>query len=157
MDLDNLFSVTFILAGANGFSGTVLFDNMVTDNGIIINGFNKKTELFSAADQSKGHITSIELYNKDGTPAGTSAIKPIAAAKKASMSVKNGNVSLTANASGFASIDVFNMIGKRVMTLHRGNLSAGRHTFSLQGLNKGQYIIRAKGAGLNATQKVLLK
>ena len=157
MDLDNLFSVTFILAGANGFEGTVLFDNMVTDNGIIINGFNKKTELFSAADQSKGHITSIELYNKDGTPAGTSAIKPIAAAKKASMSVKNGNVSLTANTSGFASIDVFNMIGKRVMTLHRGNLSAGSHTFSLQGLNKGQYIIRAKGAGFNATQKVLLK
>ena len=73
------------------------------------------------------------------------------------MSVKNGNVSLTANTSGFASIDVFNMIGKRVMTLHRGNLSAGSHTFSLQGLNKGQYIIRAKGAGLNATQKVLLK
>ena len=49
------------------------------------------------------------------------------------------------------------MIGKRVMTLHRGNLSAGSHTFSLQGLNKGQYIIRVKGAGFNATQKVLLK
>ena len=157
MDLDNLFSVTFILAGANGFSGTVLFDNMVTDNGIIINGFNKKTELFTAADQSKGHIASIELFNKDGTPVTPSALKPIAAAKKAGMSVKNGNVSLTANVSGFASIDVFNMIGKRIATLHRGNLSAGSHTFSLQNLNKGQYIIRVKGAGLNATQKVLIK
>ena len=157
MDLDKLFSVTFILAGANGFEGTVLFDNMVTDNGIIINGFNKKTELFTAADQSKGHIASIELFNKDGTPVTPNAIKPIAAAKKAGMSVKNGNLSLTANASGFASIDVFNMIGKRIATLHRGNLSAGSHTFSLQNLNKGQYIIRVKGAGLNATQKVLIK
>ena len=73
------------------------------------------------------------------------------------MSVKNGNLSLTANASGFASIDVFNMLGKRIATLHRGNLSAGSHTFSLQNLNKGQYIIRVKGAGLNATQKVLIK
>ena len=157
MDLDKLFSVTFILAGANGFEGTVLFDNMVTDNGIIINGFNKKTELFTAADQSKGHIASIELFNKDGTPVTPNAIKPIAAAKKAGMSVKNGNLSLTANASGFASIDVFNMLGKRIVTLHRGNLSAGSHTFSLQNLNKGQYIIRVKGAGFNATQKVLIK
>jgi hypothetical protein len=49
------------------------------------------------------------------------------------------------------------MLGKRIVTLHRGNLSAGSHTFSLQNLNKGQYIIRAKGAGISATQKVLIK
>ena len=157
MDLDKLFSVTFILAGANGFEGTVLFDNMVTDNGIIINGFNKKTELFTAADQSKGHIASIELLNKDGTPLTPNAIKPIAATKKASLRVNGMNVALTAGKAGFASIDVFNMIGKRVATLYRGNLSAGEHSFSLKNLSKGQYIIRAKGAGIAATQKVLIK
>ena len=67
------------------------------------------------------------------------------------------NIAFTAAKAGFTSIDVFNMSGKRVSTLHRGNLSAGSHTFSLQNLNKGQYIIRAKGAGISATQKVLIK
>ena len=154
MDLDNLFSVTFILAGANGFEGTVLFDNMVTDNGIIINGFNKNTELFTAADQSKGHIASIELFNKDGTP---TALKPIAVAKNSGIRVHNGNVALTASKAGFASLDIFNTNGKRVATLFRGNLSAGEHSFSLQNMAKGQYIIRAKGMGIAATKPILVK
>ena len=154
IDLDNLFSVTFILAGANGFEGTVLFDNMVTDNGIIINGFNKKTELFTAADQSKGHIASIELYNKDGTP---TAIKPIAIAKNSSLRVNGSNVAFTASKAGFASIDVFSTNGKRVATLYRGTLSAGEHSFSLQNMAKGQYIIRAKGMGIAATKPILIK
>ena len=154
MDLDNIFSVTFILAGANGFEGTVLFDNMVTDNGLIINGFNKKTELFTAADQSKGHIASIELYNKDGTP---TAIKPTAIAKNSGLHVNGTNVAFTAGKAGFASIDVFNMNGKRVATLYRGTLSAGEHSFSLQNMPKGQYIIRAKGAGIAATKPIFIK
>ncbi|MBR6449817.1 MAG: T9SS type A sorting domain-containing protein [Fibrobacter sp.] len=155
IDLDKLFSVTFILAGANGFEGTVLFDNMVTDNGIIINGFNKKTELFSAADQSKGHIASIELYNKDGTP--SSALKPVALVTKSGLRMNGTNVAFTTAKAGFASIDVFNMNGKRVSTLHRGNLSAGEHSFSLKGISKGQYIIRVKGMGINASKLVLIK
>ncbi len=154
MDLDNLFSVTFILAGANGFEGTVLFDNMVTDNGIIINGFNKKTELFTAADQSKGHIASIELYNKDGTP---TALKPSAIAKSSGIRMNGSNIVFTASKAGFASIDVFNMNGKRVATLYRGTLSAGEHSFSLQNMAKGQYIIRAKGTGIAATKPILIK
>ena len=156
MDLDNLFSVTFILAGANGFEGTVLFDNMVTDNGIIINGFNKKTELFTAADQSKGHIASIELFNKDCTPIST-ALKPTAIAKNSGLRVNGTNVAFTASKAGFASLDIFNTNGKRVATLFRGNLSAGEHSFSLQNMAKGQYIIRAKGIGIAATKPILIK
>lgn len=157
MDLDNLFSVTFILAGANGFEGTVFFDNMVTDNGIIINGFNKKTELFTAADQSKGHIASIALYNKDGTP--TTAIKQtVAAAKSLSkLSVTGTTVSLTTAKAGKVSVDVFGMNGKRVATLYKGNLTAGTNAFSLADMPKGRYIVRVKGAGLAATQPVLIK
>ena len=157
MDLDNLFSVTFILAGANGFEGTVLFDNLVTDNGIVINGFNKKTELFSAADQSKGHIASIELFNKDGTPVNTSAIKPIVAASASKISVVGNSISLTTAKAGLVSVDVFGMNGKRVATLYKGNLAAGTYAFGLADMPKGQYIVRVKGAGLTATQPVLIK
>ena len=156
MDLNNLFSVTLIVGGAAGFNGLVLFDNMVADNGKIISGFNKKTELFSAASISTGHVESIELYNKDGTPV-TTSLKPFTAARNAGLKVDGGSVSLTTNASGFASIDVFNMIGKRVSTLYRGTLTAGDHKFSLQNLSKGQYFIRVKGAGISASKRIQVK
>ena len=145
------------MAGANGFEGTVLFDNLVTDNGIVINGFNKKTELFSAADQSKGHIASIELFNKDGTPVNTSAIKPIVAASASKISVVGNSISLTTAKAGLVSVDVFGMNGKRVATLYKGNLAAGTYAFGLADMPKGQYIVRVKGAGLTATQPVLIK
>ena len=156
MDLGNIFSVTLIVGGAAGFNGLVLFDNMVTDNGIIINGFNKKTELFTAAEQSVGHVASVELYNKDGTPA-TSALKPVIHASNSGLHVYGSNVAFTASKSGFASVDVFNMNGKRVATLYRGNLSAGEHSFSLQNIAKGQYVIRVKGAGIAASKRILVK
>ncbi len=157
MDLNNLFSVTLIVGGAAGFSGLVLFDNMVADNGKVISGFNKKTELFSAASISTGHITSIELYNKDGTPVTPNAIKPVAFATKSGLHMNGTNIAFTTAKAGFTSIDVFNMIGKRIATLHRGNLSAGEHSFSLKDLSKGQYIIRVKGMGLSASKLVLIK
>ena len=156
MDLNNLFSVTLIVGGAAGFSGLVLFDNMVADNGKVISGFNKKTELFSAASISTGHITNIELYNKDGTPA-TAAIKPVAFTTKSVLRMNGTNVAFTAAKAGFTSIDVFNMSGKRIATLHRGNLSAGEHSFSLQNLAKGQYVIRVKGTGIAAMKSISIK
>lgn len=156
MDLDNIFSVTLIVGGAAGFNGLVLFDNMVTDNGIVINGFNKKTELFTAADQSKAHVSGIDLYNKDGSPI-SAAIKPVAIAKNAGLRVSGSNVAFTANKTGFVSVDIFNMNGKRVSTLYRGNLSAGEHSFSLQNIAKGQYVIRVKGAEIAASKLVHVK
>ena len=152
-----MFSVTLIVGGAAGFNGLVLFDNMVTDNGIIINGFNKKAELFTAAEQSVGHVTSIELFNKDGTPVSPNAIKPVAAAVKSGFRVNGTNVAFSAGKAGFASVDVFDMNGKRVATLYRGNLSMGEHSFSLQNIAKGQYVVRVKGAGISASKRILVK
>ena len=130
---------------------------MVADNGKVISGFNKKTELFSAASISTGHITSIELYNKDGTPVTPNAIKPVAFATKSGLRMNGTNIAFTTAKAAFASIDVFNMSGKRIATLHRGNLSAGEHSFSLQNLSKGQYIVRVKGAGFASSKPILVK
>lgn len=155
IDLDNLFSVTLMVA-AVGFEGTVIFDELVADNGKVISAFDKKTELFTAADQSKGHIAKIELVDETGTPA---AIKPVVA--KASASAKLGvsgkTVSLTTAKAGMVAVEVFGMNGKRVATLYKGNLAAGTSAFSLADMPKGRYIVRVKGAGIAATQPVLIK
>ena len=155
IDLDKLFSVTLMVA-AVGFEGTVIFDELVADNGKVISAFDKKTELFTAADQSKGHIAKIELVDETGTPA---AIKPVVA--KASASAKLGvsgkTVSLTTAKAGMVAVEVFGMNGKRVATLYKGNIAAGTSAFSLADMPKGRYIVRVKGAGIAATQPVLIK
>ena len=155
IDLDKLFSVTLMVA-AVGFEGTVIFDELVADNGKVISAFDKKTELFTAADQSKGHIAKIELVDESGAPA---AIKPVVA--KASASAKLGvsgkTVSLTTAKAGMVAVEVFGMNGKRVATLYKGNLAAGTSAFSLADMPKGRYIVRVKGAGIAATQPVLIK
>ena len=155
IDLDNLFSVTLMVA-AVGFEGTVIFDELVADNGKVISAFDKKTELFTAADQSKGHIAKIELVDETGAPA---AIKPVVAkaGAAAKLSVSGKTVSLTTAKAGMVAVEVFGMNGKRVATLYKGNLAAGTSAFSLADMPKGRYIVRVKGAGLAATQPVLIK
>ena len=56
------------------------------------------------------------------------------------------------------SIDVYNVMGQRVDTIHNGELAAGVHSFSWNGVEiaSGSYFIRATTASNIATQKVML-
>ena len=155
MDLDKLFSVTLMVA-AVGFEGTIIFDELVADNGKVISAFDKTSELFKAATQSKSKIAKIELVDETGAPA---AFKPVVAkaGSAAKLSVSGKTVSLTTAKAGLVSVEVFGMNGKRVATLYKGNLAAGTSAFSLADMPKGRYIVRVKGAGLAATQPVLIK
>ena len=153
MDLDKLFSVTLMVA-AVGFEGTVIFDELVADNGKVISAFDKKTELFTVANQSKGHVAKIELVDENGN---SDAIRPVAAAATGKISVVGKSLSLTTVKGGLVSVDVFGMNGKRVATLYKGNLTAGSYAFSLADMPKGRYIVRVKGSGLTATKPILVK
>ncbi len=152
MDLGNLFSVTLMVA-AEGFSGQVVFNDMIADNGKVINSFDTKAQLFTAATQSKTSVSKIELVNPDGT----SGIKQVIAASASKLMVAGNSVMFNTNAAGNASVDVFSMMGQRIATLHKGSLSAGSHSFNMSTLAKGQYIVRVKGAGINAAQRVTIK
>ena len=68
----------------------------------------------------------------------------------------NNTLSLTTTA-GNISIDIFDLQGNRVMSLHKGPLSAGTHQFSLAGVARGSYIVRAKGTELSATRRIVIK
>ncbi|MCQ2089521.1 MAG: beta-mannosidase [Fibrobacter sp.] len=154
-DLDKIFSAT-VMISTPGYAGTVIFDNMVTDNGKIINNFNSEKQLFTASEETEAMIVKIELVDETGKGTGTpAAIKTVAKAMAGSkLSVMGNSILLNAAQSGMVSVDVFGMTGKRVATLYRGMLSAGTHVFDMSDLAKGQYIIRVKGAGFAATQPV---
>ena len=152
-DLDNLFSVTLMVA-AVGFSGTITFDDLVADNGKVISAFDKKTELFTTATQSKDFVSKIELEDENGN---SNAIKTAHAIVASKLGVNGNTISLTTATAGNVSVDVFGMNGKRVATLYRGSLAAGNYAFSLENMPKGRYIVRVKGAGITATQPVFVK
>lgn len=78
-------------------------------------------------------------------------------ANKLSVSRQGMNLVVTLPQSGYADISLFDLLGHRVVTFARGNLSAGTLQFSLDGFAGGKYIVRVKGAGQSASHPVLIK
>lgn len=150
IDIDNLFSVVFV-ASAEGFNGTVTFDNLIADDGSVISTFDNEKSLFAISEGSETTVKSIKLVSA------TTAIKAVPVAAASKFSIEGRSVSLVTAKAGNVSVDVFGMNGRRVATLYRGALDAGSYAFSLADLSKGQYIIRVKGAGITATQPVRIK
>ena len=150
IDLDNLFSLVFV-ASAEGFNGTVTFDNLIADDGTVVTTFDDAKSLFSVSEGSEKTVKSIKLESE-----GTNAIKTVAASA-AKFGIQGNMISLTTAKSGLVSVDVFGMNGKRVATLYKGNLAAGSYAFSLADMPKGRYIVRVKGAGIAATKPILVK
>ena len=75
----------------------------------------------------------------------------------ASLTLQGSSLSFTTARSGNVSLDVFDLQGNRVASLYKGALSAGTHQFSLSGMARGSYLVRAKGAGLSATKRIVIK
>jgi len=65
--------------------------------------------------------------------------------------------------AAFTELTVWNIMGQKVVTLHSGELNAGRHSISFDGrdtngkqLTSGMYIYRVKAGKYNATKKMTL-
>lgn len=151
-DLGNLFSVTLMVA-AVGFSGNVTFDNMITDNGIVISKFDSNKELFKTAEQSAADVKDIILVTEAGVPAKINTKPTFTKA----LAFTNSAIQFQAPKAGHYTIDLIGTNGARLHSLHSGNLSVGSHSFSLENIQKGFYIVRVKGNGFQGTRPVLVK
>ncbi|MBR4559114.1 MAG: T9SS type A sorting domain-containing protein [Fibrobacter sp.] len=78
-------------------------------------------------------------------------------ANKLSVARQGMNLVVTLPQSGSANISLFDLLGHRVATFARGNLSAGTLQFSLDGFAAGNYIVRVKGAGQSVSHPILIK
>ena len=140
-------SKVYLEVFAAGFNGTVYYDDVTVDGSILINNFDKKQTI---KVEQGSNLTATVI------PPGTDAVKTVAASA-AKLGIQGNTISLSTAKSGMVSVDVFGLNGKRVATLYRGNLVAGSYAFSLENMPKGSYIVRVKGAGIAATQPVLVK
>ena len=140
-------SKVYLEVFAAGFNGTVYYDDVTVDGSILINNFDTKQAI---KVEQGSNLTATVI------PPGTDAVKTVAA-PAAKFGIQGNTISLSTAKAGMVSVDVFGLNGKRVATLYRGNLAAGSYAFSLENMPKGSYIVRVKGAGVAATQPVLVK
>ena len=108
------------------------------------------------SSSSKNPASSNSNKQNNGSGNNT-AIGSVAMSAGASLTLQGNSLSFTTARAASVSLDVFDLQGNRVMSLYKGNLSAGTHQFSLSGMARGSYLVRAKGAGVTATQKVVIR
>ena len=108
------------------------------------------------SSSSKNPASSNSNKQNNGSGNNT-AIGSVAMSAGASLTLQGNSLSFTTARAASVSLDVFDLQGNRVMGLYKGALSAGTHQFSLSGMARGSYIVRAKGAGVTATQKIIVR
>lgn len=155
MDTDRIYKYTMMVSG-EGASGSILLDYM-TSNAGTISDFDTTTSLFVAGEATQiVGLESITLYSECG--GGTTPLESIqAVAQSASFSVVGNNLTLSLAKSANVSVDLYSVAGSRVKTLHKGSLASGSHSYNLEGLSKGLYIVRAKGQGVSLVRTVRVK
>ncbi|SHK54428.1 glycosyl hydrolase [Fibrobacter sp. UWB12] len=73
------------------------------------------------------------------------------------IAINGKNLSLSTATNGNATVTIFDMTGHRVATLLQGNISAGTHSFSLQSITAGNYIVKASVNNHTTMQVLRLK
>lgn len=92
----------------------------------------------------------------DNVNAGTTPIRSVIT-NKLNIALQGNNLSITVPQAGHTSIALFDMLGHKVVSLAKGNLPAGSLQFSLDGIARGNYIVRAKNGTMNYAQRIQVK
>ena len=136
---------------AKGYTGTILYDNFKAGEQTLWDFNEDKYDAFSRSfGNTEEMIPEIKIVF-DGTTAIPTATTVQA---RPSFGISGNTISLTTVKAGNVSVDVFGMNGRRIATLFRGTLASGSYAFSLADMPKGMYIVRIKGADIDATQPV---
>ncbi len=149
--LDEIYAV--FLVATSAYTGTVYIDNIITDNGIVIQNFDTQYDVFSPAGTEAASIATTTYF--DGTDVSIPSVTK--GLNVSNMHFVNGSLNMTIPASGNLTVEVFNLQGNRVTTLHKGIIKAGAHSFAVNNLAQGIYIVRAQGTAGFFTGKILIK
>ena len=101
----------------------------------------------------------IALDNMPGWDNVSADITPVryVTANKLTVGQLGNNVSISLAQSGRVDIAIFDMLGHQVANLAKGNLLAGTLQFNLDGIARGNYVVRAKIDGANYAKRIRVK
>ena len=157
-DRNKTLSITFANYAA-GYTGTIIYDDIMAGETTLFD-FNKdKYDAFKRGfENTEEMIPEIKIvYSEDYTMGNAVTANSIQSETLNRISLQGKFISFATAKAGLVSVDVFGTNGKRVATLFNGHLGAGSYAFSIGDMPKGMYIVRVKGAGITATQPMLLK
>jgi len=142
------------LVATTAFNGVVYIDSIITDNGILIHNFDKQYDVFSPAGKEAANVSSTTAYN-DPTPVvrhrGESS-SPVSA-----ITMVRGALKLTLTANGHTTIDLYSVKGEHVQSLYNGRMESGTHTFAINSIAQGMYLVRARSTAGVQTGHILVK
>lgn len=147
--MGNLAKVYLQIFGQN-YSGSLFFDDIVADGSIVVHKFDK-AESFDA--ESAKNLTISEVVG-GGSSVG---VKTVAKAFANGLSLRGGSVVLDLAQADRVSVELFDLQGHRVADVHQGNLPSGAHVLALKNVRGGVYVVRAKGAHLDESRKVVVE
>lgn len=81
----------------------------------------------------------------------TEASAPVALAVAPNPAREGAAITLTLDAARAVTVEVLDVLGRRVALLHDGPLAAGRHALTLGAVAPGVYVVRVTGEGVRAT------
>ncbi len=70
----------------------------------------------------------------------------------------SATIHFTLPAAGFVNLDIHDITGRKIKTLHSGFLQEGEHSFTwdADGINEGMYLLRFEKDGVSDSRKLLL-
>ena len=143
---------------AAGYTGTMIYDDIKAGDLTLFDFNTDKYDAFKRGyENTEEMIPEIKIVFDENYVYGQTTIAKGKLAAFSKFTINGDKIMLNTKTQGNVSVDVFGMNGKRVATLFSGKLAAGNYVFSLAEMPKGQYIVRMKGAGLTATQPVIIK
>ena len=116
----------------------------------------------TTAEMWKKNLDDERIIALDNMPgwdkviAGTTPIRA-AVTNKLTINQQGNNIAITLEKSAPANIALFDMLGHQVVSLAKGNMTAGTLQFSLDGIARGNYIVRAKIGKASYAQKIRVK
>jgi len=148
---------SFLLQNPNaGYSGVIQIDNFKAGSLMIAN-FDVQYKLFSVAAGMGGStaITKIETIYTAGPAVG--ALRTNVKPGSLSLRVQNGNVQIMVPKDGVARIDLLNIAGAQLRTLHQGSVQAGLQSFPIGTLPAGVYQVRVQVGSTTTTGSVVIR
>ncbi len=137
---------------AAGYTGTILYDNFKAGDQVLWDFNEDKYDAFSRSfGNTEEMIPEIKIVFGE-----SSGLTSIRAAGAKAMQLNNGYLSLTMSRPAVVTVELFDVTGHCVATLHKGALASGSHQFKVDAA-KGMYLVKVVGQGINLSQKIMVK
>ncbi|MCF0215726.1 MAG: T9SS type A sorting domain-containing protein [Fibrobacteraceae bacterium] len=143
---------------AKGYTGTIVYDDFVA--GDTLWNFNEdKYDAFKRSfENTEEMIPEIKIvYDENYSKDAPTAITHSMTSTHPYIVVNKKSLVFQVFHAGHTKVDLLDLNGNHIASLHSGNMAAGSHTFDLSHMSKGQYIVRVKGMSYNISKPVILK